>query len=235
MDQLDKIREEQRKRYLRDTWLPKITEKYQKLFDPKNKAAYRIQKFLKKNFFHDVVNPDLLFTTPGLFRYRVRLTSKNLEKPEEINESSQQQKNPNDFRGDQMKIDIVDSEDEINIDYLGDDDIDLKDIMVESFKNYKQQHENDLSKIVEESINQNMSYDDIILNQVLLESNTAYNQEVGINDDIMINQSNYEETNDSISSFYICLDLRYYGPEPYHPIYHNICHEIPWIHLSNIF
>lgn len=219
MDEIKKVREAQRKKYLRETWLPQITAKYQKIFDPKQKAANSINKFMINNYFHPVVNPEVLESTPGLFRIRVKLTTQNLNKPET------KSNDPVDFvdHSTENIYDMMDDDFENTIDttQLADTDIDLKDIMQESLKQFKEQHDEELSKIIEQSIQDNMSYDDILLNQALLESSTIPSDHVQNNE---ISKDSIQESQNILideDGFYICLDLRYYGPNPDQPIYYN--------------
>lgn len=153
MDDLTRIRQQKHKDYLKESWLPQITEKYRKLSDPKTKATKTIIRFARNNYLYPVVNDDMLDLIPGIFRCRVKLTLNHLFKPETISFD-----------------DINDNDNHLNVD--------LQDILKESLKEY------------EDEIQQN------ILNQSLI--------------------GDIEE-----NGFYICIDLRDYGPNPNQPIYYD--------------
>ena len=75
MDQLEQIRIEKHKEYLRRTWLPEFFEKYKPYFDQETKAKKIIYRFIKKYGIPDVINPEHLEHIPGIFRVRLKITN----------------------------------------------------------------------------------------------------------------------------------------------------------------
>lgn len=90
-EQLRLVREERRKRHLRETWLPTFFEKYKPLFNPANIAARQIQRFFRKYVTPPVVNNYDLMNIPGLFVYRVQLNDDNLTNPFEKQQNLDEQ------------------------------------------------------------------------------------------------------------------------------------------------
>jgi hypothetical protein len=179
MDELEKIRKQKHKEYLKQKQLPQITEKYTKLFNRENRAASVICKFVRMNYLHEVVNSDDLDYIPGVFRVRIRITNDNLNKPpiQEQNNSKNSVKQPQ-------------------------DDLDI--VMQQSLEEFHKVNDDTLSKIIAESLH---GYEDVDVDESYIEEN-------------IMNQIIMESLN-TVSSFYLCIDLRVYGPNPKQPIFYN--------------
>ena len=83
MDQIAEMRKQKMLEYKMNVWLPQITEKYKRFFDPKRLAGIKISKFCKRHLLVPVVNmtEEEIYYIPGIFRMRLRFTSKNKDKP----------------------------------------------------------------------------------------------------------------------------------------------------------
>jgi hypothetical protein len=149
MNQLQQIRLEKHKAYLRETWLPEFFEKYKPLFDEKRKAKRRIIHFIKKYGLPEVINPDNLEHIPGIYRIRLKLTDDQLVPPKELDD-----KNPSDNDDSDVSNNI--------------EDADLDQVLKESLNEYNEQ----LDKVLSESIkdNNDVDYEEYILNQAIAES-----------------------------------------------------------------
>ncbi len=87
--QIEQIRREKRIKHRMETWFPSFVERYRPLFDPKRIAALRIQKFVNKRLFHEVINMDKyqVHAVPGTYRMRVKMNDSNVVPPDPIQKS----------------------------------------------------------------------------------------------------------------------------------------------------
>lgn len=185
MDELSRIRKEKHNDFLRANWLPEFFKKYREIFE--NKKIISMQRLIRKNILFEVINEDIVNFIPGLFRKRIKLTEKNLVRP------------------------VTDLVKKNNIPKPIIDDDNIQNAIKESEKEYNENFEKELSKILEKSIQDNnfVDYDDYILNQVVEDSYKIIdNTPVG-----SPNLLRYENL-----KMGVCLDLRIYGPDPYQPI-----------------
>jgi hypothetical protein len=193
MDQLEKLRLEKHKEYLRRTKLPQFFEKYKKYFTSEYKAAKIITSFVKKNYLHEVVNPEALSYIPGIYRMRIKLSDSNLVQP--------LPPIPIKYEGPLPHIPINHQEVEVNNDILR--------ALKKSEKEYDEKYNSELTEAMKESIklNDNLDYEDMVLNQALYESLVPSKK-------LQVEQVIFNDT-----YFYFCVDLREFGPHPNNEIF----------------
>lgn len=195
MDQLEQIRIEKHKQYLRQTWLPKFFEKYRPYFDSEERAKRTIYRFFKKYVIPNVVNEENLDYIPGLFRVRLQITNENLFKPE--------------IKKEEKKESITDDE-LVHFDESL-ENADINQVMKESLQTYN----DTIDQVINESIkdNNDLDYDEYILNQVLMESLQGNNSDV-----VDIGK---DHNNNFSESFYFVIDIRDYINDLGQPLYIN--------------
>lgn len=178
MSQLSEIRRNSHINYLKKNVLPSVI-----LNIKKNKNIGLLTNFVKKKYIPDVINlsKEELEMIPGLFRFRIKLSDKNLKQFNcnyGCNDSYE-----DDYDNYDDNYDYID-----NGDYEDDYDDNMRNAINESKKMYnlnkKNYNEQIMDKVIEESLKSN-----------------------GLN----------ESFNDT--SFWVCIDLRVYGPNPNKEIY----------------
>lgn len=241
MDQIAEIRRQKMLEYKMNVWLPQITEKYGKIFHPKRVAGIKITKFCKKHLLIPVINitEDEVCCIPGIFRMRLKFTNNNKNKPishiikenvpnivknnnsyDQMNEyiSKHYEENQDMLYGENhndmdnsLKLAIQKSLSTFN---NVDEDVDINEILYKSRKDHELKEDEILAKILEESvINQIDSYDYI--------PDEVFNDFVSIENDVDDELKTALELSINEESFFVCIDIRVYGPEPYLPIYVN--------------
>jgi len=158
MDQLNQIRLEKKKEYLRQTFLPSFFDRYKLFMSPKYKKIVTIQKFIRNKLLKNVVNQDSIIFTPGIFRYRVKLTDLNLNKSpikKILDNNYYEMATGVTFSG------LV-------------NDIEVDSAIRASLKDYDQDYEKQLSEAINQSISNHVDdefdYEEIQLNKILIES-----------------------------------------------------------------
>ncbi|AYV77012.1 MAG: hypothetical protein Barrevirus7_19 [Barrevirus sp.] len=221
MNQLEQIRIEKHKEFLRKSWLPQFFEKYKQLF--LIKAQTRISRAIRKYLLPDVINMEALDYVPGLFRMRVKLSPENLVNPL-----------------DQKVGELANSDDDEDVDSDSDEHYKKKNKRYNKYKKYKmkekEQNDNkftdDLDKVIQESlkeynnnvedqidtvINESMGidYEEYILNQAILESLGKTSV-----DSCMKNNNNEPKENkkENIDYFHILIDIRDFHDNPEKPL-----------------
>ena len=217
MNQLEQIRIEKHKDFLRKTWLPLFFEKYKSFFSKEALAKKTILKAIKKHFLPDVLNKEFLEYIPGIYRMRVKLTPDNLVKPKPIEVV-------------ENKININNESDEEDEEYYSnkknkknknslDQDADINQVIEESLKEYNDTFDKVLSESIKD--NNDVDYDEYILNQAILDSinctvntaNTNYQEEK----EKVLNQ----DPNIDVICFHIVIDIRDFYPNPTQPLLIN--------------
>ena len=241
MDPLADIRKVRHRKYVKDVVLPNVKEMIHTMKDPMNGytkllAAGFIRKFLPECINVDPIEEEHI---PPLFRMRLKLNSTNLVKPDIPTVSG------DDAQIDFTEIDhddlpyIMHKTDSIPIINHGNnayvnfdmDDIvqqskteyanaDIDDIIQQSKTEYEMNEEMELSKAIESSlqntpiidngVNDDDNIDNILFEQAIMESLTKH---IKHSDDI--DNANNEDENE----FYVCFDIRVFGPDPQQPIY----------------
>ncbi|MCJ7637934.1 MAG: hypothetical protein MUO21_10635, partial [Nitrososphaeraceae archaeon] len=167
MNQLEQIRIEKHKDFLRKTWLPTFFEKYKSLFDSEAKAQRMISIAVRKHYLPDVANSEFLEFIPGIFRMRIKLTSDNLFKPnqpvEEHFENNESDSSEDFTVTKKKKKSNKDKKDNKN---------DIDQVIEESLKEYNEKFDNQMDAVLNESIkdNNDVDYEEYILNQAIMES-----------------------------------------------------------------
>lgn len=230
MNQLEQIRIEKHKDFLRKTWLPKFFEKYKSLFDSEIKAQRMISKAIRKHYLPDVANHEFLEFIPGIFRMRIKLTSDNLVKPKQlVEEKDVESDSSEDFTVTKKQKSKKPEKDKKNKKNKNKDDIDQ--VIEESLKEYNEQFENQMDAVLNESIkdNNDVDYEEYILNQAIMES---LGQNNNIFDD-SIKQSNdnhqfiqeEEQMNNNSDCLCLVLDIRDFHANPEQPLLIN---DVPY-------
>lgn len=261
MDQIAEMRRQKMLEYKMNVWLPQITEKYKRFFDPKRLAGIKIAKFCKKYLLVPVVNmtEDEMYYIPGIFRMRLRLTNKNKEKPvsplikssspsivKNMSDEDDSYNQMNDYINMHNDIHYGNNEDNMNVDDMdnslklaiqkslstvnGVDDVDIDEIINKSKKEHDIAEDETLAKIMEETATDHFqdypmdyipdgAFVDFVPNT---ESKADVDSEDELEAAIQLSMQKHDEK-DNISndeeSFFACIDLRVFGPEPYQPLY----------------
>ena len=234
MDQLGDIRKVRHKKYVKEVLLPNVKDMINKKKDPNtNNTKILAQGFISK-FIPECVNVDPIEEEhiPPLFRMRLKMNSSNLVKPE-IEK----------ITGDEAQIDFIDSESDIifpkkfvpsinihenhNNDH---NDHDIHDIIKQSINEYEMNEEMELNKAIESSLQctpiidntlDNNDIDNLLFETALMDSLAEHV--------VKFDEPNNENTDDE-NEFFLCFDLRIFGPDPYQPIYFM---ELPYFFSSS--
>lgn len=209
-NQLDEIRKIRHLDFMRKKWLPYFLEKYKDFLHPKRLAAIKIQRFIRKHILKPVINisEEQLNNIPGVYRLRLKLTEKNRIKPtNQTNEDNSKIKlfhqnglfknDPEIYKA--IKIPFHDSITFNNIRFIV-DDIGKDD---EINKIIRMIDEYEIQQELQNSLEEYHQMEEKQLKNTILESLKQYDQN--------------KENEDGF--FYVCIDLRIYGPNPYQPIY----------------
>lgn len=219
MDQLGDIRKVRHKKYVKEVLLPNVKDMINKKKDPNvNNTKILAQGFVSK-FIPECVNVDPIEEEhiPPIFRMRLKMNSSNLVKPE-IEK----------ITGDEAQIDFTDSESDIifpkkfvppiNIHENHNNDHDIHDIIKQSINEYEMNEEMELNKAIESSL-QGTSIDNTVDNDDI--DNLLF--ETALMDSLAEHVVKFDEpiieNTDDDNEFYLCFDLRIFGPDPYQPIY----------------
>lgn len=237
MDQLGDIRKVRHKKYVKEVLLPNVKDMINKNKDPNATNTKILAQGFVSKFIPECVNIDPIEEEhiPPLFRMRLKMNSSNLVKPE-IEK----------ITGDEAQIDFTDSESDIifpkkfiqptNIhnghndhdDHNDHNDHDIHDIIKQSINEYEMNEEMELNKAIESSLQgisiidttmdtsienavDNDDIDNLLFETALMDSLAEH---VVKFDD----KKNNENTDDE-NEFFLCFDLRIFGPDPYQPIY----------------
>ena len=247
-NQLREIRKKNELKYKKTVVLPQLVDKFHTLNSKESLFAKRIQKFLRKNYFKTAVNisETELFQIPGQFRIRFTIGSNNLnklEKPKQKPKSNPKKSITKSYMGNNSKFPgnghslTNDFEDEIkeamnkSVDtngIEGNEDDELNKAIIASLGGGEiNEEEQLLNKAIHDSL-QDIS--DSTNVKIYEEKEEDYDEIHSIEEQIlnqMIEESLQEKDKNvqDDETFNVILDMRFYGPDPYQPIYYK---EIPY-------
>jgi hypothetical protein len=238
MDPLAIIRQEKHKEYRRITWLPTFFEKYKSYFNPQNKYKRILLKFFKKYCLKPTVND--VNAIPGYFRYRIKLDNNNQNKPIinnrvtfTTNSNPMTQYIPLDYMDKHTKR--YEAKQQRSMKYIinkktrEDNDSQLDRLLIQSRQEFED--EQILQTIIEQTKQNN---DDELIQKIINESKKEYN---GNFDEDCDENDDEDDLKKAIQlsleeSFYYCIDLQLYGPNPEMAIKHN--DKMYYLNMSQI-
>jgi len=236
MDPLSEVRKLRHKKYVKDVVLPNVKDMIRVKKDQHVATVKVLTDGFMRKFLPECVNIDPIEEEhiPPLFRMRMKLNSTNLVKPEIPTVS-----------GDEAQIDFteVDSDDSLEGSIIypkikkpkfrksktvpiighnsGYENVDIDDLIARSKAEYEMNEEMELNKAIESSLQntpvvENDDLDNILFEKALMDSLAQH-----IKPDEPTTHAATEATDaaDDENEFYVCFDIRVFGPDPQQPLY----------------